>query len=60
MKAGKDVKVKKSCCKKRKRCKTCPALWKRLQLEGFAERVAKRRYRTVRAVKKGDRRIADS
>ncbi len=59
MKAGSDVKVKKSCCAKRKRCKKCPALWKLLSRRGFAERLTKRRYRTLRPVKKNDRRIAD-
>jgi len=59
MKAGKAVKVKKSCCAKTRRCKKCPALWKLLARRGFAERVTKRRYRTTQRVGKRDRRIAD-
>jgi hypothetical protein len=42
--AKKQVKVKKSCCKSRPRCKKCPVTCKRLLKAGKAKRVSKRRY----------------
>jgi hypothetical protein len=38
------VKTKKKCCKSGPRCKRCPAVYKRLSNEGYAERVDKRIY----------------
>ena len=38
------VKVKKKCCKSWPRCKRCPAVYKKLSNEGYAERVGKRIY----------------
>ncbi len=38
------VRVKKSCCKSRPRCKKCPVVWKRLEKQGIAVRDGKRKY----------------
>ncbi len=38
------VKTKKSCCKDKPRCKTCPVVLKRLAMAGLAERLDKRMY----------------
>jgi len=38
------VKTKSKCCKSGPRCKRCPVVYKRLEKEGVAERVSKRRY----------------
>jgi hypothetical protein len=35
---------KQECCKSRPRCKRCPAVWKRLAKQGYAERESKLRY----------------
>ena len=39
-----QVKVKKTCCKDRPRCKKCPVTCKRLEKAGKATRVSKRSY----------------
>lgn len=39
-----SVKTKAKCCKSGPRCKRCPAVYKRLEREGLAERTGKRRY----------------
>jgi hypothetical protein len=44
------VKTKKSCCKDGPRCKKCPVVWKRLEKEGYAERVSKRQYTLISVV----------
>ena len=46
------VKVKKSCCKSGPRCKRCPAVYKRLERQGYAERLDKRHYVVVIEVPK--------
>jgi hypothetical protein len=38
------VKTKKRCCKSRPRCKKCPVVFKRLELQGLAVREDKRHY----------------
>lgn len=38
------VKTKKKCCKSGPRCKKCPAVYKRLSSEGYADRLDKRVY----------------
>jgi hypothetical protein len=45
------VKAKKRCCKSGPRCKRCPVVLKRLEKQGFAERLRKREY-GVRAKKR--------
>jgi hypothetical protein len=42
--ASKRVKVKKTCCKSRPRCKKCPVVGKRLEKQGLATREGKRTY----------------
>ncbi len=44
---AKPVKVKKTCCGSRPRCKRCPVVWERLEKKGWAERISKRRYAIV-------------
>jgi hypothetical protein len=39
-----ECKVKKKCCKENPRCKRCPVVLERLEKQGFAERLSKRRY----------------
>ncbi len=51
MPAARTVKTKKRCCKSGPRCKRCPAVMKRLENEGHAERLGRRIY-LVRAPKK--------
>jgi len=41
----KSVKTKAKCCKSSTRCKKCPAAWKALENEGYAERIAVRQWR---------------
>jgi hypothetical protein len=38
------VKTKKKCCKSGPRCKKCPAVYKQLANQGYAERLDKRLY----------------
>lgn len=52
------VKAKKSCCKDKPRCKTCPVVLKRLELAGLAERVDKRTYVVSSAMGKKDLKAA--
>jgi hypothetical protein len=49
--AARTVKTKKRCCKSNPRCKRCPAVMKRLEKHGHAERLGPRLY-IVRAPKK--------
>jgi hypothetical protein len=44
------VRVKKKCCKSGPRCKKCPVVWKRLETDGFAERLDKRTYEPGRSI----------
>ena len=44
MPAARELKVKKSCCKSKPRCKRCPVVAKRLAAAGYAERTGKRTY----------------
>ena len=41
---GDLVRCKDKCCKSRPRCKRCPAVWKQLAKQGYAEREGKLRY----------------
>jgi len=50
--AEKTIKVKKKCCKGGPRCKRCPAVWKKLQKAGYAERTGKRTFVMVELVPK--------
>lgn len=42
--AGILVKTKKKCCRSGPRCKRCPAVYKQLASQGYAERLDKRLY----------------
>jgi uncharacterized C2H2 Zn-finger protein len=46
------IKVKKKCCESGPRCKRCPAVYKRLEAAGYAERVDKRHYVLIDVVPK--------
>jgi hypothetical protein len=52
------VKAKKKCCKSRPRCKRCPVVLKRLEQEGLAERLSKRRYEFAPELKKKELKAA--
>lgn len=52
------VKTKKKCCKSGPRCKRCPAVYKRLSNEGYAERVDKRIYVVEAKVPKKTMKLA--
>jgi hypothetical protein len=41
---ARKVKAKGKCCKSKRRCKRCAVVCKRLEKQGLAERVSKRRY----------------
>jgi len=41
---GDLVRCKAKCCNSRPRCKRCPAVWKRLAKQGYAEREGKLHY----------------
>ena len=51
MKAGKEIKPKKACCKSGPRCSRCPVVLRRLEAQGLAER-SKKRYVVIAKVKK--------
>jgi hypothetical protein len=55
---GKVVKPKKTCCKSGPRCKRCPAMLKRLEKRGFAERRGDGKYVIVELVPKAERKAA--
>ena len=46
------VKPRKRCCKSRPRCKRCPVVCKRLEMQGLAERQAKHHYLVSLDIKK--------
>jgi hypothetical protein len=46
------VQSKKRCCKDRPRCKRCPVVCKRLEMEGYVERLSKRQWLMVDVVPK--------
>ena len=48
----KRVKTRKRCCKSRPRCKRCPVVCKRLEMQGLAERQGKHHYLVSLDVKK--------
>jgi hypothetical protein len=48
----KTVKTKKKCCKSGPRCKRCPAVYKRLEKQGYAERIDKRHFVVIEVVPK--------
>ena len=49
---GDVVRCKRKCCKSRPRCKRCPAVWKRLAKQDYAERESKLRYVVIDVVPK--------
>jgi hypothetical protein len=55
MAAGREIKVKKRCCKSDPRCKRCPVVARRLAAAGLAERTGARTY-VVDAPKKAVKR----
>jgi hypothetical protein len=52
MPAPATIKTKKKCCKDGPRCKRCPAVWKKLEKQGYAERTGKRSYTILTVVPK--------
>jgi hypothetical protein len=52
MDPGDVICCKKRCCRDSTRCKKCPVVWKRLSVEGYAERRDARRYVVVDVVPK--------
>jgi hypothetical protein len=58
MKAGRQVKVKKKCCKSGPRCKRCPAAMRKLERRGLATRLSKRSYIVSLDVTKKDLKLA--
>jgi hypothetical protein len=52
------IKVRKKCCKSRPRCKRCPVVLRRLEDQGLAERVSKRRYELAPELRKKDVKAA--
>jgi len=50
--AAKPVKTKNKCCKSGTRCKSCPATWKKLENDGFAERLSTRQWRPTGPIPK--------
>ena len=58
MAPGREIKVKKRCCKSDPRCKRCPVVARRLAAAGLAERTGRRTYvidAPKRAVKRARR-----
>lgn len=51
-KLGKPIKAKKKCCQDGPRCKTCPAVLKKLANAGYAERRDDGRYVLIDVVPK--------
>ena len=49
---AKLVKTKRRCCKSGPRCKRCPVVCKRLEKQGFAERLELRVYKVAGTVTK--------
>jgi hypothetical protein len=49
---AKPVKTKNKCCKSSTRCKKCPAAWKALENEGYAERIDVRVWRPTGEIPK--------
>lgn len=58
MKSGTMIKTKGKCCKSGPRCKRCPAVYKRLEKVGLAERTGKRHYMLVAKLGKSDLKLA--
>jgi hypothetical protein len=58
MPKGRDVKVKKKCCKSGPRCKRCPAALKKLERRGLATRLSKRHYLVSIEATKKDWKVA--
>jgi hypothetical protein len=52
MAAATLVKTKKKCCKDNPRCRKCPVVWKRLEMQGLAEREDRRIYHASPELKK--------
>jgi hypothetical protein len=46
------VKAKRGCCSSKPRCKRCPVVLRRLEAEGYALRVTKRRFEVEAKVPK--------
>jgi len=57
---AKHVKTKKRCCKSGPRCKRCPVVCKRLEKQGFAERLDLRVYIVAASVPKKQLKAARS
>ncbi len=55
---AKPVKTKRKCCKSKQRCKRCAVVCKRLEKQGLAERVSKRRYVMLPVMQKSDLKAA--
>ena len=49
---GKKITAKKKCCKDGPRCKKCPVVLKRLQVQGYYERLDTRPYKVIEIVPK--------
>nr|WP_233243787.1 MULTISPECIES: hypothetical protein [Solirubrobacterales] len=49
---GKKITAKKKCCKDGPRCKKCPVVLKRLETQGYYERLDRRTYTVVEIVPK--------
>jgi hypothetical protein len=54
----KTVRTKKKCCKSKQRCKRCAVVCKRLEKQGLAERVSKRRFVMLPVLTKADLKAA--
>ncbi len=40
----KRIRTKRKCCKSKKRCRKCPVVMKRLEKQGYTERLSKRNW----------------
>ncbi len=49
---GDAIRCKRKCCKSSTRCKRCPAVWKKLARQGYADRTGKLQYVVVDVVPK--------
>ena len=54
MAAARKVRTKSKCCKSKRRCKRCAVVCKRLEKQGMAERLGKRRYVLLPALTKAE------
>ncbi len=49
---GQKLTAKKKCCKDGPRCRKCPVVLKRLQVQGYCERLDTRTYKVIEIVPK--------